>query len=84
MFSQKVSDPVEEAMVAEVTAVVEAIQDQREAAPRHQGLTAVHQYAQAPELRGKALAEATAVVPLGHHDQVQHGPAALYDKDRAQ
>ena len=84
MFFQKASDPAAEATVAEVTVVVEVIQDQPEAAPRHQGVTAVQQYAQAPELLGKALAEATAVVPLPHHDRVQHGQAAQYDKNRMQ
>lgn len=74
---------MEEATVAEVTAVVEVIQDQPEAAPRHQGLTAVHQYAQAPERLGQALAEATAAVPLAHHDRVPHGQAVRYGKDRA-
>ncbi len=70
-------------MAAEVTAAVEVIQDQPEAAHRHQGLTAVHQSVQVPEQLGQAPAEATAVVPLAHHERVQHA-AALYDKDRAQ
>ena len=74
MFSQKVSDPAEEATEAEATAVVEVIQDQPEAARRHQGITAVR-HAQAP-------AEAIAVVPLEHHDRVQHGQAAQYGKNR--
>ena len=71
-------------MVAEVIVVVEVIRDQHEAAPRHQGLTAVHQYAPVPEPLGKAPAEATAVVPLAHRDPVQRGQAARSDKDRAQ
>ena len=70
-------------MAAEATVVVEVIQDQPEAAPRHPGLTAVQQYAQAPEPLGKARAEATAAAVLAHHDRVQRGQAALYDKDRA-
>ena len=79
MFSQKASDPVEE-----VTVVAEVIQDRPEAAPHHQGLTAVQQYAQAPEPQGQALAEATAAVPLAPRDQAQHVQAARSDKDRAQ
>ena len=82
MFFLKASDPVEEATVVEVTVVVEAIQDQPEAA--RQGLTAVHQYAQAPEQLGKAPAEATAVAALAHHGRAQPGRAVPYDKDRAQ
>ena len=62
-------------MAAEVTAAVEVIQGQPEAAPRHRGLTAVHQYARAPERLGQAPAEATAVVPLAHHERVRHGQA---------
>ena len=75
---------MEEATAAEVTAVVEVIPDQPEAAPRHQELTAVHQYAQTPERLEQAPAEAMALVPLAHHDRVQHVQAAQYDKDRAQ
>ena len=74
---------MEEATAAEVTAVVEVIQDQPAAAPRHQGLMVVHQYAQAPERLGQAPAEATAVAPLAHHDRVPHGQAVQYGKDRA-
>ena len=85
MFFQKASDPVAEVTVAEVTAVVEIIadhlQDQPEAVPRRQGLTAV-QHGQPPERLGQAPAEATAVVPLAHPDRVQHGQAVRYDKNR--
>ena len=81
MSFQKASDLVEEATVAEVTAVVEVTLDQPEAVPRHQGVTAVQQYAQAPERQ--APAEATAVAPLAHHERVQHGQAARYGKNRA-
>ena len=84
MFFQKASDLVEEATVAEVTAVVEVIHDQPEATPRHQGLTAVLQCALVPDLLGQALVEATVVAPLAHHDRVQHGQAARSDKDRVQ
>ena len=77
MFFQKASDLVEEATVAEVTAVVEVIQDQPEAV--------VHQYAQVPERLEQALAEATvAVAPLVHHERAQRGQAARYDKNRPQ
>ena len=84
MFFQKASDPVEEATVAEVTVVVEVIQDQPEAVPRHQELTAVHQYAQVPERLGQALAEATAAVLRARHERVRPVQAARCDKDRAQ
>ena len=75
---------MEEATVAEVTAVVGVIQDQPEVAPlHHQGLTAV-QYAQVPGQQGQALAEATvAAVPLVHHAPVQRGQAAQCGKNRA-
>ena len=66
---------MEEATVAEVTVVVEVIQDQPEAA--------IHQYAQVPERPGQALAEATAVALLAHHERAQHDQAARYGKDRA-
>ena len=83
MFFQKASAPVEEATVAEVTVVVEVIQDQPEAAPHRQGLTAVHRYAQVPERLGQAPAEAmVAAVPLVHHDRVQLGQAAQCGKNR--
>ena len=86
MFFQKASDPVEEAMVAEVTvagAPAEHLQDHRGPAPlHHQGLTAVR-YAQPPGLLDKAAAEATAVVPLVHHERVQHGRAVRCGKNRA-
>ena len=85
MFFQKASDLVEEATVAEVTVVVEVIQDQPEAALHRQGLTVVHRYAQALEPLGQALAEATAVaVLLAHRERVQHGQAAQYGKNRVQ
>ena len=88
-----------EATVAEVTVAVEAIvvveimeqpQDHRGVAPiHHQGLTAVHQSAQAPGRPGQVLAGATAAaVPLIHRERVQHGQAvqhelaAPFDKNR--
>jgi hypothetical protein len=85
MFFQKASDPVEEVTVAEVIAVAlaEHLQDQRGQAPLHQGLTAVHQHAQAPELLARAAAEVMAAVLSNHHDQAQHGQAARSDKNRA-
>ena len=83
MFFQKASDLVEEATVAEVTAVVEVIQDQPEAAPHHQGFTAVQPYVQALGRPGQVLAEAmAAAVPLAHHARVRHGQAARYGKNR--
>ena len=76
---------MEEATVAEVTAVVEVIQDQPVAAPiHHQGLTAVHQYVQVPGQQGQAPAEATvAAVPLVHHAPVRRGQAVQCGKNRA-
>jgi hypothetical protein len=84
MFFQKASDPVEEVTVAEVIAVAlaEHLQDQRGQAPLHQGLTAVHQHAQAPELLARAAAEVMVVVRSNHHDRVQHGQAVRYGKSR--
>lgn len=82
MFFQKASDPVAEATAAEVPVVVEVIQDRPEAAPHHQGLTAVHRYAQALGQLEQAPAEATAVAPLAHHERVRHGQAVQCGKNR--
>lgn len=91
MFFQKASDPVEEATVAEVTAVVEVIvvagitehrRDPPAAATHPHDLTAVRRCAPALEV-GQAPAEATEVAPLAHHDRAQRGQAAQCGKDRA-
>ena len=90
MFFQKASDPVEEATVAEVTAVVEVIvvagitehRRDRPAAAR-QGLTAARRYAPVPAQVGKVQAAVMAAVPPAHPNQVHRGQAAQYGKDRA-
>ena len=84
MFFQKASDPVEEATVAEVLAgaTADPLQDHPEVAHLHRrGLTVVR-HAQVPERSGRAAAEATAGVPLVHHDRVQRGQAAQCGKNR--
>ena len=73
---------MEGATVAGVTVVVEVIQDQPEAAHRHQEHTVVQQYVQVPERLEQVPAEATAVAPLAHHDRAQRGQAAPCGKDR--
>ena len=91
MFFQKASDPVEEATVAEVTAVVEVIvvagvtehRRDRPAAPIHpQGLTAVRRYAQVPAQAGKVQAVVMAAAPPAHHDRAHRGQVARYGKNR--
>ena len=92
MFFQKASDPVEEATVAEVTAVVEVIvvaevtehrRDHPAAAIHPHDLTAVRRYAQARAQAGKVQAVVMAAVPPAHHDRAQRGQVAQCGKDRA-
>jgi hypothetical protein len=92
MFFQKASDPVEEATVAEVTAVVEVIvvagvtehrRDRPAAVIHPHDPTAVRRYAQVPAQAGKVQAAAMAAVRPAHHDRAHRGQAAQCGKDRA-
>ena len=69
-------------MAAEVTVVVEVIQDPPEVTLHRRGLTGVHQCAQAPEQQVRAPVEVMAAVPRVQPDRAQGGRAARYDKNR--